>query len=92
MVLFSNYIDQNTLACKILGIFTVGFFRYICPQRKMNNNDCHGCTTQIILSIVLCTFVKHNIPLQKAHITCNMVNVKNNVKVHLTETSVPTKA
>ena len=22
------YIGQNTLACKILGIFTVGFFRY----------------------------------------------------------------
>ena len=33
------YIGQNTLACKILGIFTVRFFRYtasmiLCPSEQ----------------------------------------------------------
>ena len=43
--------------------------------------DRHGCITLFILSIVICAFVRHNIPLQKAHLICKMVNVKNDAIV-----------
>ena len=50
-----------------------------CPRSKMDKYDCYGCITLYILSIVICTFVKHNIPLKKAHMICKMVNVQYTV-------------
>ena len=43
----------------------------------MDKNNCHGCITLFNLSIViiLCTVVRHNIPLQKAHMICKMVEM-----------------
>ena len=34
-----------------------------------------------ILSIVICTFVRYKIPLQKAHIICTIINVQNDAKL-----------
>ena len=80
------YIGQNTLACKILGIFTVRFFRYtasmiLCPSEQMDKNGQHGCFTPSILSIVICNFVRYKIPLQKAHVICKIINVQNDAKL-----------
>ena len=47
----------------------------------MDKNDQHGCFTLSILSIVICTFVRYKIPLQKAHVICKIINVQNDAKL-----------
>ena len=51
------------------------------PQNKIDNNGCLGCITLFILSLVIYTFIRNNMPLQKAHAICKMVNVQNDAKV-----------
>ena len=46
----------------------------------MDKNGQHGCFTPSILSIVICTFVRYKIPLQKAHVICKIINVQNDAK------------
>ena len=47
----------------------------------MDKNGQHGCFTLSILSILICTFVRYKIPLQKAHVMCKMINVQNDAKL-----------
>ena len=47
----------------------------------MDKNGQHGCFTLSILSIVICTFVRYKIPLQKAHVICKIINVQNDAKL-----------
>ena len=47
----------------------------------MDKNGQHGCFTPSILSIVICTFVRYKIPLQKAHVICKIINVQNDAKL-----------
>ena len=51
------------------------------PQSKMDKNRQHGCFTLSILSIVICTFVRYKIPLQKAHVMRKITNVQNDAKL-----------
>ena len=56
--------------------------RWFCaPQSKMDKNGHHGCFTPSTLSIVICTFVRYKIPLQKAHVICKIINVQNDAKL-----------
>ena len=54
----------------------------------MDKNGQHGWFTRSILLIVICTFVRHKIPLQKAHMICKIINVQNDAK--LSHTNVRT--
>ena len=47
----------------------------------MDKNGQHGCFTPSTLSIVICTFVRYKIPLQKAHVICKIINVQNDAKL-----------
>ena len=47
----------------------------------MDKNGQHGCFTLSVLSIVICTFVRYKIPLQKAHVICKIINVQNDAKL-----------
>ena len=47
----------------------------------MDKNGQHGCFTPCVLSIVICTFVRYKIPLQKAHVICKIINVQNDAKL-----------
>ena len=47
----------------------------------MDKNGQHGCFTPSILSIVVCTFVRYKILLQKAHVICKIINVLNDAKL-----------
>ena len=47
----------------------------------MDKNGQHGCFTPSILSIVICTFVRYKISLQKAHVICKIINVQNDAKL-----------
>ena len=51
------------------------------PQSRMEKNDCHDCFTLSILSIVICSFIRHNIHLQKAHMICKIIDVQNDANV-----------
>ena len=53
----------------------------------MDKNDQHGCFALSVLSIVICTFVRYKIPLQKAHVMCKMINVQNEAKLAHTMSS-----
>ena len=53
----------------------------LCPHSKMDKNGQHGCFTPSILSIVICSFVRYKIPLQKAHVICKIINVQNDTKL-----------
>ena len=58
------------------------------PQSKMDRSGQHSCFTLSILSIVICPFVRHKIPLQKAQVICKIINVQNDAK--LSDTNVRT--
>ena len=47
----------------------------------MDKNGQHGCFTLSILSIVICTFVRYKIPLQKAHTIWKIIKVQNDAKL-----------
>ena len=47
----------------------------------MAKNGQHGCFTLSVLSIVISTFVRYKIPLQKAHVICKIINVQNDAKL-----------
>ena len=47
----------------------------------MDKNGQHGWFTSSILSIVICTFVRYKIPLQKAHVISKIINVQNDAKL-----------
>ena len=47
----------------------------------MDKNGQHGCFTLSILSIIICTFVRYKISLQKAHIICKIINIHNDAKL-----------
>ena len=47
----------------------------------MDKNGKHGCFSLSVLSIVICTFVRHKIPLQKAHVICKIIYVQNDAKL-----------
>ena len=47
----------------------------------MDKNGQHGCLTLSVLSIVICTFVRYEIPLKKAHVICKIINVQNDAKL-----------
>ena len=52
-----------------------------CPSEQNGQNGQHGCFTLSVLSIVICTFVRYKIPLQKAHVICKIINVQNDAKL-----------
>ena len=54
----------------------------------MDKNGQHGCFTLSVLSIVICTFVRYKIPLQKAHVMCKIINVQNEAKLAHTNVRV----
>ena len=54
----------------------------------MDKNDQHGWFTLSVLSIVICTFVRYKIPLQKAHVMCKIINVQNEAKLAHTNVRV----
>ena len=54
----------------------------------MDKNGQHGCFTLSVLSIVISTFVRYKIPLQKAHVICKIINAQNAHDAKLAHTNV----